>query len=75
MKILFLHLSDIHLTDKENIEPKKIDGIINALNVVNDFDECVIICSGDLACTSQVNEYKRVRKLFGTILHRIKECY
>ncbi|MBN7576855.1 metallophosphoesterase [Clostridium beijerinckii] len=75
MKILFLHLSDIHITDKANIEPKKIDGIISALEMIKNFDECVIICSGDLTNRSKVNEYKNIKRLLGSILHRIKESY
>lgn len=73
MKVLFLHLSDLHIKQKEHIEQQKIDKLIDALNVVRGFDECVIICSGDLASSGAYNEYKQVRRFFGSLISKIVE--
>ncbi|MHB8125553.1 MAG: metallophosphoesterase family protein [Desulfitobacteriaceae bacterium] len=73
MKILFLHLSDLHIKQNEHIEIHKIDKLVDALNIVQGFDECIIICSGDLASSGGANDYKQVRFLFGRLFSKIRE--
>ena len=48
MKILFLHLSDIHLRDNTDIRLINMDGIIKSLSQIGKFDECAIVFSGDV---------------------------
>lgn len=75
MKILFLHLSDLHIKQNEHIEIFKIEKLVDALNVAQGFDECIIICSGDLVSTGSENEYKKVRILFGNLFAKIKNKF
>lgn len=72
MRILFLHLSDLHIKQNEYIEIKKIEKLVDSLNIVQDFDECVVICSGDLAYSGEENEYKKVKILFGSLFSTIR---
>ena len=48
MKILFLHLSDAHLRDTTDLREINIDAMVNALRQMGEFDECVLIFSGDV---------------------------
>src|SRR5680860_1803009 len=75
MKILFLHLSDLHIGQSENIEIRKIDKLVDSLNILQGFDECIIICSGDLASRGYENDYKNVRYLFGNLISKIREKF
>ena len=75
MKILFLHLSDLHLKQNDNIEITKIDKLIEALRIIRSFDECIIICTGDLAFNGIKNEYKNIQKVFGNLFTKIRDNY
>lgn len=68
MKILFLHLSDIHSHDDITLENIKLSRIPNALRSFHEIDECVIICSGDLANTGKISEYTN----FNRFLEKLK---
>lgn len=74
MKILLLHLSDAHIRGKNDVNLTKIQRLVDSLSIIN-FDECVLIFSGDLAMRGLTNEYKHIKHLFGSIISRIKEKY
>lgn len=75
MKLLFLHLSDMHL--KEDTILKKIDAtaIANAVNQIGNFDECMLIFSGDITQAGKKNEYVNAGKLIGRIAKDISLKY
>lgn len=76
MKILFLHLSDIHCNDKKIINDEKTSALISTLNLYNNaIDKVIIICSGDLTNTGNKNEFKLIRTFFGKILSEIGKKY
>lgn len=75
MKILFLHLSDAHLTQDINFGEININAIVNALSQMGDFDECVLVFSGDITNSGNENEYKVAERMFGRILKGIKDKY
>jgi len=73
MKILFIHLSDIHCkvnTDPNNI---KVEKMVAALKSIEKPDEVVLICTGDLAWSGMQNEYSVVKSFIGAIINKIKE--
>ena len=72
MKILFLHLCDLHINEKSNVTAK-IDKINDAVKSLYPVDKCVLICSGDLASTGRENEYKSVKQFFGGMLAKLGE--
>lgn len=43
MKILFLHLSDAHLTQETNLSEINTNAIVNSLSQMGNFDECVLV--------------------------------
>lgn len=71
MRILFLHLSDAHIKSKVDVKIRRIKKVVDSLNMFN-FDECILIFSGDLAYKGIENEYKHVEHLFGHIISLIK---
>lgn len=72
MKILFLHLSDMHITGKKSVNHNQIKKIINAINVVGNFDKILIVLSGDCAFSGKAIEYTGVRRIVGNIISGIR---
>ncbi len=75
MKILILHLSDTHIISGNDVNPKRINRLVDSLNILNKFDECIIVYSGDLANSGAENEYSHVERFLGSIISKIKNTY
>lgn len=75
MRILFLHLSDAHLTENTDLSIINVPALVRSLGQMEKFDECVLIFSGDVTQSGNVNEYKVAGKLFGSILKGINDTY
>ena len=75
MKILFLHLSDAHLKQDTNLYEINTNALVNSLSQMGDFDECIMVFSGDIANSGSINEYKVAGKMLGRILKGINEKY
>ena len=58
MKILFLHLSDAHLCGDTMLSQININAIVRSLAQMGEFDECILIFSGDIVQSGEENEYK-----------------
>ena len=75
MKILFLHLSDAHLRNNTDLRLININGIINSLGQIENFEECVMVFSGDVVHSGDENAYKKAGKLVGYIAKGISRKY
>lgn len=75
MKILFLHLSDIHIRENTILYQINANAMVRSLTQIGKFDECVLIFSGDITQSGGENEYKVAGRLFGQILRGINEKY
>jgi len=79
MKILFLHLSDAHLTGKTFIDDTIIDAQVQAINAAGDFDKCCLVFSGDLSYSAKQNEYAKcklyLRRLWKRIMDKFHPTY
>lgn len=73
MKIAIVHLSDFHIHEGEGLLDQKINGIVSALNVLGNVDDYVVVFSGDLSYSGQVNQFKQARPIFEKILKGIKQ--
>lgn len=73
MKIGIVHLSDFHIHEADYFLPQKVDGVLSALNVLGALDDYIVIFSGDLSNSGQVNEFKSSRYLIGRIINGIKQ--
>jgi len=72
MKILFLHIGDMHIKNKEGINEFQIRKIADALNSFSGFDKVIIIIAGDIAQSGTPEQYKYARWLVGKLITSIK---
>lgn len=73
MKIAIVHLSDFHIHAGDKFLSQKTEGILSALNVLGKVDDYIVVFSGDLSHSGQVNEFKQSRYLLGKIISGIKQ--
>lgn len=72
MKLVFIHLSDLHINEKTRISNKKIEKLADTLNTVEEISDIYIICTGDLAYSGNKNEYRNVEYFFRKLLREMK---
>lgn len=72
MKIAIVHLSDFHIHDRDKFLSQKTDGLLSALNILGKIDDYIVVFSGDLSYSGQINEFKQSRYLLGKIISGIK---
>ena len=75
MRILFLHLSDAHFREDTKYSDININAMVNSLSQMNDFEECVIVFSGDIVHSGQENQYKTAAGFLGRLIKCIKDKY
>ena len=71
MKIVFVHLSDIHFKASSTAINKKTSKLIDAIKSVSNVDNYIVICSGDTCNSGHIDEYKVAKKFFGHILSEL----
>ncbi len=72
MKILFLHLSDLHIKSQEAISKTHVDKILDTLRVYGSFDKLFLIFSGDIAFSGESSQYKSASSLVARIIRETK---
>lgn len=75
MKVLFLHLSDIHIRDKSTYSNDKIEKMITAITQEESIEKIFIILSGDIAFEGIEEQYQLSRKILGQIIVKLKQKY
>lgn len=75
MKVLFLHLSDIHIRDKSTYSNDKIKKMITAITQEESIEKIFIILSGDIAFEGIKEQYQLSRKILGQIIVKLKQKY
>lgn len=75
MKILFLHLSDAHLRQDTDLRRINTKAIVNSLSQMGEFDECVMVFSGDIAHSGDKEAYDVAGKLVGYTAKGISQTY
>lgn len=75
MEVLILHLSDLHIANKDAINQEHIAKLVQSLRVMGNFDGVILAVSGDIAAHGFTNEYKHARKFLGSIMSNIKDTY
>lgn len=73
MKILFLHLSDIHFKSNTALYEINPFSLVNSLKCMDSFDECVVIISGDISFSGKKEEFAKASLFLVTIMKYIKE--
>ena len=75
MRVLMIHISDLHIKSKDYFNKKKIDKIMSAINNLNNIDSVILICTGDFANSAKKEEYIVVNRFIGYFLHKLGEKY
>lgn len=72
MKILFLHLSDLHIKSRAAISKMHIDKILDALRLYGSFDKLFLIFSGDIAFSGTRDQYEAGSSIVARIFREIR---
>jgi putative metallophosphoesterase protein len=72
MKVLFLHIGDMHITDHNGVNFFQIHKIVDTLNSVSEFDKIVLIVAGDIAQSGTSAQYYHAGHLIGKLIATIK---
>ena len=73
MKIAIIHLSDFHVKDSDRFVEQKIDSVVSALTPLEKIDDHVVIFSGDLSFSGQINQFKKSRHILSRIIKGLKQ--
>lgn len=74
MRVLFLHLSDMHIKDRQGLNAFQIEKIVDAINAAGKIDNMVIVISGDIAFLVRA-QYGTAYHCIGNIIAKIKKKY
>jgi len=76
MKILILHLSDMHFTQLNNYDKEKVTMIVAAMNnhILN-IKNVLVVVSGDISFSGKKAEYIIASKFFGELKKEISKRY
>lgn len=74
MKLVFVHLSDMHCCSSDYSLTEKLNKAIFAIRALGKVDGAVLVFSGDLSDTAHPNEIKTGRHLLGKFLHQLSEA-
>lgn len=75
MRVLFLHLSDMHIKDRQGLNAFQIEKIVDAINAAGKIDNMVIVISGDIAFSGKSSQYGTAYHCIGNIIAKIKKKY
>lgn len=73
MRILFLHLSDLHLKDPNSVSTFQIKKIVDTLNVQGAFNRLILILSGDITSSGESPQFDAAYKFIGSFITIVKE--
>ena len=76
MKILFVHLSDIHIRNRTTMPLYKIQKLVQSLPFDSAIEKCILVISGDVTNTGIKSEYVVAGSYFiSPLIHGIKNKY
>lgn len=75
MKVLFLHISDLHLKKDTIVDVKKITKIGNVINEYQNISKIFVICSGDISYTASREEYNKAYRLLKDLKSTLSNNY
>lgn len=76
MKLLILHLSDMHFRESNNFTEVNVDAIVSSLQEnVSDIKDIIIIISGDLAFSGLRSQYEDIDKFLESLKEKLCDRY
>lgn len=73
MKIFFVQLSDMHCHAKDHQFTTRIDKAVAAIKTLGKTNHVVLIFTGDLTDTAEINEFRAGKHLLGTLLAKLNK--
>lgn len=74
MKILFLHIGDMHIVDRQGINFFQIKKLVDTFHGFGSFDKILLIIAGDISQSGQMEQYGHAKKLIGFLIAQIKRA-
>lgn len=76
MKLLILHLSDIHFCSPDNFTDENVEAIVSSLQEsIKDIKKIIIFISGDIAFAGYKSQYKVAENFIDTLKEKISARY
>lgn len=78
MKVLFIHMGDMHIKKEVPYSKKKIEKLAQSLSKFDDIQEVNIICTGDLVNAAEKEEYTKVYSFFKNLVKsigKVTKCF
>lgn len=75
LKIVIIHLSDLHIADTTAIHMGQVDALVHSLAVLSPFEGVLIAFSGDIVAAGKQNQYKLARRFVGALCKAIGETF
>lgn len=75
MRILMIHISDLHIKSNDYFSQIKVDKIMSAISNLNNVDSVILICTGDFANGAKKEEYIVANRFIGYFLYKLGEKY
>lgn len=73
MKLLIIHLGDIHLSADSDYSYNRKKRISDAINAIGSFDDCIMVFSGDVTQSGGANEVKAAFSFISLICSELKK--
>ena len=74
MKLMLIHLSDIHITSEEDVITNRYPQIVNAVrNLDYSLDMCVVVVTGDIAFSGNDEQYLIAWEFLDTVKKLLSE--
>lgn len=77
MKLLFLHLSDLHYLNNDSFNNQKINLMNKTITNFchkEEIEEAIIVFSGDLSMSGKKEQFDGVKKIVGKLIGNLKEA-
>lgn len=75
MKTLFIHLSDFHITEKQNVKSIDLSLFEQAISKYKGFDEYYLVVTGDIAYSCKEKEYENAKEVLNIMIKCINSLY
>ena len=74
MKVLFLHIGDLHIKNSNGINEFQIKKIADSINVCVGCDKLILAITGDITHSGESGQYDVAYRCIGKIITSIKTC-
>jgi hypothetical protein len=76
MKILILHLTDLHIKEQDTWMNEKASSIFNVLKTdIDKYDKIFIVLTGDIAFSGKKDEYVKAKEFLVILASKLKQLY